>query len=382
MASIARRRTSRNWTCFFRDEHGRQHAISTKTDDKRLALVICQEFEKAAKTKRTFTQAQRTIDRLHELISGERISRQSLREYALSRWLKSKKHETRASTWVFYRKSVDKALAFFKVRADLPITEFIADDVLAYRAHLAETVAPKTANHNLKTLKMIFKAARRDGLIVDDPTEFVSGVKQTATLAARRAFTRQELEKVLAACDPEWRSMIYFGLYLGQRLSDIATLDWSAVDLKRREIRIFAGKTGQLLILPLNRPLSEHIARLSGTHSGPIHPRASCIVKTHGRSALLSNQFSDILARAGLRPHQSHRSQGKGRDSRRNPSVLSFHSLRHTCTSMLREAGVSQAVAMAFVGHASPEINAHYTHVGAEAMRRASEELPDVTLDA
>jgi len=122
MASVFRRRTSKNWSCAFRDEHGRQHLISTKTDDRKLALVICQEFEKAAKLKRTKQQTQRTIDRLHEMISGERISRYSLREYA-GGWLKSKKHETRGSTFDFYRKSVDKALAFFKLRSDVPLTE-------------------------------------------------------------------------------------------------------------------------------------------------------------------------------------------------------------------------------------------------------------------
>jgi hypothetical protein len=46
-------------------------------------------------------------------------------------------------------------------RADLPITELSREDVLAFRTHLAETVATRIANHHLKTLKMIFKAARR-----------------------------------------------------------------------------------------------------------------------------------------------------------------------------------------------------------------------------
>jgi integrase len=380
MASIARRRTSRYWTCFFRDEHGRQHAISTKTDDKRLALVICQEFEKAAKVKRIRQQVQRTLDRLHELISGERIARTTLREYASGRWLMGKKHETRASTLEFYRKSVAKALEFFKVRADLPLTELTHDDVLAYRSYLAETVSPKTANHNLKTLKMICKAARRDGLLTDDPAEFVSGVKQSApSAAARRAFTREELEKVLGHCDAEWRSMVLFGLYLGQRLGDIATLDWSAIDRERNEIRITPGKTpGKMLILPLAKPLQKHIASITPT-AGPIHPRGAAIVQAHGRSALLSNQFSDLLARAGLRPYQPHTSQGKGRGARRTANALSFHSLRHTTVSWLRDAGVPRSVAMGFAGHSSPAINQQYTHVGNESLRRAADSLPDLT---
>src|ERR1700752_5232308 len=109
MASITRRRGSKIWTAFFRDEHGRQHCLSTATDDKRQAVLIAQEYEKAAKEKRTVRQVQKTLDRLHELVTGERIARFSLREYATS-WLKGKKHETAASTMDFYQKSVAKML--------------------------------------------------------------------------------------------------------------------------------------------------------------------------------------------------------------------------------------------------------------------------------
>jgi integrase len=376
MASVSRRRGSRIWTAFFRDEHGRQHCVSTGTDDKRLALAIAQEYEKEVKQKRTVKQVTRSLDRLHELITGERVSRWSLREYATDRWLKSKRHETRGSTLEFYRKSVEKALAFFKMRADLPITEISPDDVLSYRAHLAEAVAPKTANHNLKTLKMIFKAARRDGVVVDDPTEFIAGVKQSSAQAARRPFTREELAKVLPLCDHEWRSMVLFGLYLGQRLADIATLHWSALDLERNEVRITTGKTGKLILLPLAKPLRKHIESIPNG-SGPIHPRAAAIVQAHGRTALLSNQFTEILARAGLRAHQSHQSTGIGRDGKRASSALSFHSLRHTTVSMLRDAGVPQSVAVGF-RHTSPEINNAYTHTGIDSLRRAADSLPDV----
>src|SRR2546427_6342050 len=40
--------------------------------NKRKALLIAQEYEKAAKQKRTVRQVQKTLDRLHELITGAR----------------------------------------------------------------------------------------------------------------------------------------------------------------------------------------------------------------------------------------------------------------------------------------------------------------------
>ena len=68
MATIIRRRGSKIWTAFFRDEQGRQHCLSTKETDKRVAIVIAQDWEKAARQKRTMRQTQKVIDRLHEMI--------------------------------------------------------------------------------------------------------------------------------------------------------------------------------------------------------------------------------------------------------------------------------------------------------------------------
>ena len=96
---------------------------------------------------------------------------------------------------------------------------------------------------------MLFKAARRDRVISDDPSEFVKTAKRTQP-TTRRPFTTEELQKVLAAADDEWQSLIRFGLYTGQRLGDLAALTWQNVDLERAELRITTQKTSKSLILP------------------------------------------------------------------------------------------------------------------------------------
>ena len=44
---------------------------------------------------------------------------------------------------------------------------------------------------------------------------------------------------------------------------------------------------------------------------------------------------------------------------------------------MLKEAGVPAAVVMELVGHDSPEISTHYTHIGREALAVATGKFPD-----
>ena len=69
----------------------------------------------------------------------------------------------------------------------------------------------------------------------------------------RRPFTVSEIRSVIDVADKEWRSLVLFGLYTGQRLADLATLRWDNIDLARNEIRIKTWKTGNALRLQLRR---------------------------------------------------------------------------------------------------------------------------------
>ena len=56
----------------------------------------------------------------------------------------------------------------------------------------------------------------------------------------------------------------------------------------------------------------------------------------------------------------------------------SFHSLRHTAVSLLKDAGIPDAVVMALMGHESAAMSQRYTHVGKESLNKAAEALPEL----
>ena len=112
--------------------------------------------------------------------------------------------------------------------------------------------------------------------------------------------------------------------------------------------------------------------------SVPIHPRACAILERQGKTANLSNQFADLLARAGLRQKKDHKGHGKGRGVHREIEKLSFHSLRRTATTLLHQAGVPAAVAQAMIGHDSEAIHQQYVSVGREALEQAAASLPEL----
>jgi len=81
------------------------------------------------------------------------------------------------------------------------------------------------------------------------------------------------------------------------------------------------------------------------------------------------------MERAHVRGEVVRERQGqKGR----SVNSLSFHSFRHTLTSILANAGVPVEVRQKFTGHASAEMNQHYTHHEIETLRAAVEKVPTV----
>jgi integrase len=73
-----------------------------------------------------------------------------------------------------------------------------------------------------------------------------------------------------------------------------------------------------------------------------------------------------------------HRKTKNGRDAKRDLRDISFHSFRHTATSMMKNAGVSEAVVMDIIGHDSPAVSAMYTHIDSAAKRSALDAMPDL----
>jgi integrase len=222
VASVRRKVGSKYWFACFTLAGGSRVQRSTKETDRKKAQRLADTFEQTAKRRGTARQAQRLIAEIFEYTNGDPLPSASIRSYFES-WLARKKGETAPSTFVFYRWKIDRFLAWLGERASHDLFDLASTDVLAFRTSEALRVSPSTVNHGIKILRMVFEDAKRDGNISDNPAETVRLMKRTnGTL--RRPFTLPEIKKLLAIADAEWRSLIVFGLYTGQRLGDVARL--------------------------------------------------------------------------------------------------------------------------------------------------------------
>jgi hypothetical protein len=129
------------------------------------------------------------------MLTGEVTPRATLRQFAEG-WLGSKQYETAPGIFKFYTESVRKLFCHLRGNyrsATLPATRSWPTAAPWPAKGLAST----TVNHHLEVARMLFKAARRDGLIADDPSEFVDPVKGKAGESAKRPFRLEELRTVL-----------------------------------------------------------------------------------------------------------------------------------------------------------------------------------------
>jgi integrase len=379
MASLIRQPTSKFWTAAFRDAHGKQIRRTTGETNKKRALVVAEQFERVAQGKGKPQRVRQALTEFYREHYGVELPFSNVRDFA-QRWLASRRMETSPATFGRYEHVVGKWLAFLGDAADRGLEEISKSQILAFRDAEIARSAVMTANTKLKIIKMIMRSARLEGYLLQDPAEGVKTVKNR-TEVSRRPFTIGELRAVLGVADSEWTSLIKFGLYTGQRLGDLCLLTWTQIDLERDEIRLTTRKTGKSLLIPIAEPLREHILSLDSTNDprAPVHPRAfEIVVGQNGRVGTLSNQFSDLLVAVGLRGPQPHRSRGIGRGGKRTELELSFHSLRHTAVSLLKDAGVPDSVVQALVGHESAAMSHRYAHVGKEALAKAAKTLPEL----
>jgi integrase len=365
---------------------GKRAFRSTGTANRREAERICRSWDQASREARNGLL---TVDRAREILeqgladiyragSGEAMPDSTLGAW-IDRWLESKKLETTPATLVRYENTIKGFRASMGSKLGKPVASITAQDILKWREARGKLVAAKTINVDLKTVRSLFSEAVRAGLTTVNPATRVKVLKQKET--TRRAFTLAELKTLVAKAKGEWRGLVIFAIYMGQRLGDLARLTWRQVDMENNEIRLVTGKTGRRMSFPLVKPLAEYLSTLDAPDDpdAPLFPKAHAAVGKAGRVVTLSNQFHDLMVEAGLVPARTHESKGKGRNAKRVGAKISFHSLRHSAVTMLKAAGVSDALAREIIGHDSEVVSRGYTHLNTDDVAKAINKLPDVT---
>jgi integrase len=363
------------WYCAFTLPDGRRTFRSTKQTERKLALGICLEWEKSAGQGRdgTFTEAQarKVLNTILENTGQAPMQTETIREY-FANWINGKELAKKPRTAERYRIVVERFLGSLGQKSNRPLGALTVRDLETFRDQsMFDGKAPNTVGIEIKILRIVLSAARRQGRIITNPAEAVELPKSVSN--TRDVFTSDQVRLLLAAANDEWQTAILAGFYLGARLLDVVNLTWENVDTAAGVITYEQRKTGRPVVAPLHPDLKNHLFKMAGDD-----PRAALCPTLQKRSVGgrkgLSVTFTNIMREAGISQHQV---KGKGKQGRAF-SKLSFHSLRHTFTSALANANVPAEVRQKLTGHADAATHQKYTHLELQPLQAAIGTLPSV----
>jgi integrase len=186
----------------------------------------------------------------------------------------------------------------------------------------------------------------------------------------RDTFTPAQVAKLVEAAEADWKGAILLGYFTGARLSDVANMQWIALDWKNKTLSFTQHKTKKPLTVPLHSQLEKELRKNPGIGKTPMFPTLAG--KETGGKYGLTGQFKAVMEKAGIEGKQVEA------HGQRILSSLSFHSLRHSFTSALANRGVSPEVRMKLTGHSDKDVHAGYSHHELETLRSAVALVPNV----
>jgi integrase len=374
MASVRLRDESKMWyACITVDTPAgrKQKHFSTGLTDKNEALGVAVAAERAARKYGVAPhQLRKALENLAEEYTP--VADADPAEW-LERWGKGVAGTVAKGTGVAYAAIAEAAAIWCRANRVKSFAALTTAKLKAMRDDwLAVGNSPVTCNTKIKRLSVALEAAHKEKLLSENPAVTLDPLRVETT--KRREFRADELKSLLDVLTGEWRALVMLGFYTGQRLNDLAELSWHQLDLVAGTIRFHTRKTDALVSLPLTRTAIDALAELPAgeTLNAPVFTEIAKLARE-----TRSNHFRTLLASVGLaRPID--RKERLGGRSKRKVAELTFHSLRHTATSNLKSAGVSDAVARAIIGHESAAVSRAYTHLDTETLRTALEKLPSL----
>ena len=182
-------------------------------------------------------------------------------------------------------------------------------------AELKKGKAPATVNRCLATIRNLLRMAR-------DEWQWIDSFPRIRLLPGEverdRWLTREEADRLIAACPPHLVAIMRFALATGCRASESTGLEWRRVDLDRHTAWLDHTKNGTPRGVPLNEDAVAVLEGERGKHARYCFTyRGAPILRSVGNKAWYA-----AVKRAQL-------------------TDFRFHDLRHTWASWHRQAGTS-----------------------------------------
>jgi integrase len=287
-------------------------------------------------------------------------------ENYLTRWLTdSVKDTVRRSTFVQYKSVVNRhlipALGRLKLKALTP-----AHARSLYREKLDCELSPRTVQYIHVTLHKALKQAVMDGLI---PRNIADAVKAPqAHKIEVTPLTPAEVKVLLSAASGDRLETLYItAIHTGLRRSELLGLKWTDIDLDARTLSVQRSLDRDGTFNPPKRNKSRRTVKLTAQAAEALKGHRARQNEERLQLGSLWEDWGLVFPNRSGKPMNADYLYHRGFKpllERAELSGFTFHSLRHTCATLLLSKNVNPKIVSEMLGHATiSQTMDTYSHV-------------------
>ena len=276
-----------------------------------------------------------------------------------------------AKTYGNYVSKLKSFNAWLGKDTSLPLSAIDGDRLQQwYHDSIEAGLSVGTMVNSVTLLSTIFQRAIDEGQCTRNPVNLIN--RDTYTANKRDPFSLEQMDQVIdhlrKTKQQDWLTVALLGFCTSQRLTDCANALRASFEAGTQwwTWTVRQGKTGKTVRIPLVEPLASHIAALMARPATSLFIAPSLANHPGTGPGSLSTQFVKILVDCGISGRKIEK-QGKGRSFH----SLTFHSTRHTCNTLLANAGVPFEIRKLITGHTDLATNITYTHLDDQTKHKA-----------
>ena len=271
----------------------------------------------------------------------KRIERKRLGEF-VSLFIETYSKPNKVS-WKDDYSRLNLAVSFFGSKTYLD--EITPYHIEKFKKHkLEQGTKSSTINKYITILKTMYKKAIEWGNVETNPFSTVKKLREEEPPI--RYLEKEEIARLLDACDGILRPIVITALNTGMRKGEIFNLKWSDVDLKNNFIYLYKTKNNERRVIPVNQLLRRTLI---------MHRERSTSEKVFPMKSI-QRYFARALKCAKI-------------------TNCRFHDLRHTFISHLALEGVPIHTVKELAGHKSIEMTMRYAHLSPDHKSKAIETI-------
>lgn len=306
----------------------------------------------------------------HKLFGGEGRPKSNIPAGAAKDYLLEREAHWSPKTREIHATSLSHLQHYF---GKMLLNEIIAEDISRYqRERKNEGASNRTVNIEIELLRLVLRKARLWSRIADD----VHLLSQRSEVG--RELNDDEIHRLLNACKASRSRGLYTAvltsIHTGLRSQELRLLRWRQIDLIEGTITVGKSKTrggeGRLVYLSTSAIQTLQEWRSQFPEAQPndaVFPRESYGLK--GKRGSFGGQ---VVPFKTFRDQPVHSFKTAWQTAKKAAGVeCRWHDLRHSCASRLAAGGATDQTLQALLGWMSPKMIERYSHVRAEAKRRA-----------